>query len=66
MRAPEVLVPQFRDVEATEFTVTKQGAVQDSEIDAITSATITSKAVTRGVNFGLRYFEAALKGGVAE
>ncbi|MBR3040891.1 MAG: RnfABCDGE type electron transport complex subunit G [Lachnospiraceae bacterium] len=66
MRASEVLVPQFRNVEGTEFTVTKQGAVMDSEIDAITSATITSKAVTRAVNFGLRYFEEVLKGGAAE
>jgi electron transport complex protein RnfG len=63
MRASEVLVPQFRDVSAPEFTVTKKGAKSDSEIDAITSATITSKAVTRGVNFGMKYFEKTAKGG---
>ena len=63
MRAEEVLVPQFRDVSASEFTVTKKGAMSDSEIDAITSATITSKAVTRGVNFGLKFFDGLTKGG---
>ena len=60
MRASEVLVPQFRDVSAPEFTVTKKGAKSDSEIDAITSATITSKAVTRGVNFGMKLLVAIL------
>ena len=63
MRAPEVLVPQFRDRKGPEFTVTKNGAVAENEIDAITSATITSKAVTRGVNFGMKYFEEMTKGG---
>ena len=63
MRAPEVLVPQFRDRKGPEFTVTKSGAVGENEIDAITSATITSKAVTRGVNYGMKYFEELTKGG---
>ena len=63
MRAPEVLVPQFRDRKGPEFTVTKNGAVAENEIDAITSATITSKAVTRGVNYGMKYFEELTKGG---
>ena len=63
MRASEVLVPQFRDVAGPEFTVTKNGKTSDSQIDAITSATITSKAVTRGVNFGMSYANALAKGG---
>ena len=63
MRASEVLVPQFRNVTGPVFTVTKTGKTNDSEIDAITSATITSKAVTNGVNFGMRYFEEISKGG---
>ena len=63
MRASEVLVPQFRDVAGPEFTVTKNGKTSDSQIDAITSATITSKAVTRGVNFGMAYANALAKGG---
>ena len=63
MRASEVLVPQFRDVAGPVFSVTKNGKTSDSEIDAITSATITSKAVTRGVNFGMEYANALAKGG---
>ena len=63
MRASEVLVPQFRGVTGPEFTVTKTGKTNDSEIDAITSATITSKAVTRGVNVGMKYFEKITEGG---
>ncbi len=63
MRASEVLVPQFRNVDGPEFTVTKSGKTSDSQIDAITSATITSKAVTRGVNFGMRYANALAEGG---
>lgn len=57
MRAGEVLVPQFKDVKADSFTVTKEGKKNESEIDAITSATITSKAVTKSVNAALRYFD---------
>lgn len=57
MRAPEVLVPQFKDKNVSSFTVTKTGATSDSEIDAISGATITSKAVTNAVNAGLYYFE---------
>ena len=64
MRAPEVLVPQFRNVTGPEFTVTKSGKTNDTEIDAITSATITSKAVTRGVNYGMKYFEELKEGGI--
>ena len=63
MRASEVLVPQFRNVDGPEFTVTKSGKTSDTQIDAITSATITSKAVTRGVNFGMRYANALAEGG---
>ena len=63
MRADEVLTPQFRNVTGPEFTVTKNGKTNDTEIDAITSATITSKAVTRGVNFGMKYFEKMTEGG---
>ena len=64
MRASEVLVPQFRNVTGSDFVVTKNGKTKENEIDAITSATITSKAVTRGVNFGMKYFEEITKGGL--
>ena len=42
------------------FVVTKTGATADNEIDAITSATITSKAVTGGVNACLCYMQEVL------
>ncbi len=57
MRASEVLVPQFRERKAESFLVTKAGATMDNEIDAITSATITSKAYTGAVNTALHYFD---------
>jgi electron transport complex protein RnfG len=57
MRASEVLVPQFRERTAESFVVTKSGATMDNEIDAITSATITSKAYTGAVNTSLHYFD---------
>ncbi|WP_294236898.1 RnfABCDGE type electron transport complex subunit G [Pseudobutyrivibrio sp.] len=47
---------QFINRQSEIFTVTKTGATQSSEIDAISAATITSKAVTNGVNAGVTYF----------
>jgi len=44
---------QFYGVTVSEFAVTKTGAKVDSEIDALSGATITSKAVTEGINGGL-------------
>ena len=58
MRADEVLKPQFAD---KKFTYTKTGAVSDDQIDAISSATITTSAVTNTVNAGLYYFQTALQ-----
>ena len=55
---------QFVNRKAEIFTVTKNGASQTSEIDAISAATITSKAVTNGVNAGFTYFN-SLVGGAA-
>lgn len=43
--------------------VTKTAPAKDNEIMAITSATITSKAVTKGVNEASDFFNANLKGG---
>lgn len=65
MKAPEVLVPQFDD-KVSSYTVTKTGATSDAEIDAISGATITSKAVTNAVNAGLFYFNTELGGGADE
>lgn len=66
MRAGEVLEPQFSDKNVSRFTYTKTGATADSEIDAISGATITTNAVVNGVNAGLAYFDKILKGGSAQ
>lgn len=63
MNAEKVLVPQFRNKKIEMYTVVKSGALSSNEIDAITSATITSNAVTQGVNTGIRYFELMNEGG---
>jgi electron transport complex protein RnfG len=63
MRAEEVLKPQFADKNVEKFEYTKNGAASDSQIDAISGATITTNAVTNGVNAGLYYFQTELRGG---
>lgn len=63
MQAGEVLVPQFADKEVKTFQYTKSGAKADNEIDAISGATITTKAVTGAVNEGLAYFREVLQNG---
>lgn len=60
MKAGDVLVPQFSDKNVEQFTYTKSGSTNDSEIDAISGATITTKAVVNGVNAGLEYFRSVL------
>lgn len=47
---------QFKDKAVKQFTYTKTGAASDFEIDAISGATITTKAVTDAVNAALSYF----------
>ena len=53
---------QFQDKQAEAFEVTKTGAAADNQINAISGATITSNAVTKGVNFGLCAFEYVKEG----
>ncbi|WP_028236141.1 RnfABCDGE type electron transport complex subunit G [Pseudobutyrivibrio sp. MD2005] len=53
---------QFLNRTAEIFTVTKTGAKNSSEVDAISAATITSKAVTGGVNAGVTYFNSLVGG----
>lgn len=65
MEAENVLKPQYAGKNVTQFAVTKTGAVSDEQIDAISGATITSNAVTNGVNAGLYYFQNVLGGGTA-
>lgn len=63
MKAEEVLKPQFTNKKVSSFEYTKSGAVGDSQIDAISGATITTNALTNGVNAGLEYFRTVLKEG---
>ena len=63
MNAQKVLVPQFSSVQVGNlFEVTKTKKASDNQIEAISGATITSKAVTNGVNAGVLYFQKILKG----
>lgn len=63
MEAEKKLTPQFSNKNVIQFEYTKAGAVGDSQVDALSGATITTKAITNGVNAGLEYFQAVLKGG---
>lgn len=48
---------QFKDKRVEKFTYTKSGATSDDQIDAISGATITTNAMTNGVNAGLCAFQ---------
>ena len=61
LNAQDVLVPQFKDRKSESFVYVKGGAAADNEIDAISSATITTKAFVNGVNAGLEYFRMYLR-----
>lgn len=65
MEAGEVLVPQFAGKQVSAFTYTKSGATDDSQIDAISGATVTTNAIVNGVNAGFVYYQTALEGGSA-
>lgn len=53
---------QWQNKKVDQFEYTKSGAVKDNQIDAISGATITTNAMTNGVNAGLAYFK-SLEGG---
>lgn len=54
MRAKEEsFLSQFRDVKTKSFSLPKAKIEGEKEMDAVSSATITSKAVNRAVNAGL-------------
>ncbi len=65
MEAPKVLVPQFAGKQVDSFTYTKTGSRSDSEVDAISGATITTKAVVNAVNGGLATAKSLMEGGGA-
>lgn len=66
MEADKVLVPQFKNRKSKRFVYTKTGAVTQDEVDAISGATITTNAITNGVNLGLYYFNECLGGAYHE
>ncbi|MCT8975997.1 RnfABCDGE type electron transport complex subunit G [Clostridium sp. CX1] len=55
---------QYKD-KATDkaLEVVKRPVASENEIQAITGSTITSKAVTKGVNEAVEYYKSELKGG---
>ncbi|MEG1848094.1 MAG: RnfABCDGE type electron transport complex subunit G [Lachnospiraceae bacterium] len=53
---------QWMNKQVDSFEYTKSGATADNQIDAISGATITTNAVTNGVNAGLAYFK-SIEGG---
>ena len=48
---------QFKDKNVDKFEYTKTGATADDKIDALSGATITTNAMTNGVNAGLCAFQ---------
>jgi electron transport complex protein RnfG len=60
----DAFMSQFQGITAQILEVTKTTKSSDAEIEAISGATITSKAVTYGVDAGLTYFN-SISGGAA-
>lgn len=55
-------IDQFKDKQAAELSVVKDTA-SDNQIQAVSGATISSTAVTNGVNNAIKLFNDTLKGG---
>ncbi len=53
MRAESVIVPQIHNLDVSEITYTKTGKTYEDEIDAISGATITTKAFVNMINAAL-------------
>lgn len=54
---------QYSNKKVDRFQYTKTGATAENEIDAISGATITTNAVTNGVNAGIAFFDSIVEGG---
>ncbi len=54
---------QYANKNVDSFVYTKTGATAENQIDAISGATITTNAITNGVNAGIAYFDSIAKGG---
>lgn len=59
----EPFYSQFEGKTQETYTVVKTAPAGENEIQAVTGATISSRAVTNGVNACLVYFRSALQGG---
>lgn len=57
---------QFAGKSASVLSYTKTGAQSDTEIDALSGATITTKAVTEAVNSAIIFYQSNFGGGVQE
>ena len=57
----EAFYGQYAFKPATELSVVKSGAAGETEIQAISGATITSKAVTSGVNAAVEVYDSISK-----
>lgn len=60
---------QFKGVKVSQFAFAKRGIMGDVDIDAISSASITTSAITRGVNAGLKFAAEAFEkkvGGIGD
>ncbi len=66
MEAPKVLAPQFVGKNVESFTYTKTGRRAESEVDAISGATVTTKAVVNAVNGALKTAQNLIQGGGAD
>lgn len=53
---------QYYNKDVSSFTVVKSSSSADDEINAISGATISSKAITNGVNAALAYYNTELGG----
>ena len=54
---------QFENKAEESYNVVKSTPAADNEIESVTGATISSRAVTNAVNASLVYFRTALQGG---
>ncbi|MCI5648280.1 MAG: RnfABCDGE type electron transport complex subunit G [Fusicatenibacter sp.] len=57
---------QFKGKAVEAFEYTKTGAVSEDQIDALSGATLTTGAVTNGVNAGLEFFRYCSETGLVE
>lgn len=59
----EPFASQFEGKSEEKYSIVKTAPTADNQIQAVTGATISSRAVTNGVNACLVYFREALQGG---